>query len=563
MNTKKVVIIGGVAGGATAAARLRRLSEQVEIVLFERGEHISFANCGLPYYIGGTIEERDKLLLQTPEKMSKKFNMDIRTRSEVVAINRERKTVTVKKLGSDEIYEKNYDKLILSPGAKPFVPTIKGLDKAPSTFTLRNIPDTDKIKSYINMHNPKHATVIGGGFIGLEMAENLHELGVQVSLVERSRQVMEALDFEMAAILQDHIESKGVKLFLDDSVEEVIGQGEMLLLKSGKTLETDLIILSAGVQPESNLAETAGLALGNRKTIAVNEFLQTSDADIYAVGDAIEVKDIVSGQDCFVPLAWPANRQGRIVADSILGKKTSYRGTLGTAIAKVFDFTGATTGNNEKVLQRLGKPYLTAHIHPNSHAAYYPGAKPMALKILFSSQDGSVYGAQGVGEVGVDKRIDVLATAIKGGLSVYDLSELELAYAPPYSSAKDPVNMLGYVSSNMLEENLKTYQWHEVDRFVKKGKYFLDVREKAEVESGMIKGAYHIPVDDIRERHNELPKDKTIHIYCHAGLRGYLAFRTLSQLGFNVTNLDGGFKTYQMAKKQLEKLNPSDALELV
>ncbi|MFD2518060.1 FAD-dependent oxidoreductase [Salinimicrobium flavum] len=547
MEKQKIVIVGGVAGGATAAARLRRLNENSHIVLLERGEHISFANCGLPYYIGGSIEKREKLLVQTVEGMSRRFRLDIRNLSEVLSISREAKTVTIRDLRAGTEYEEAYDVLLLSPGAKPFLPPIEGITEARNLFSLRNIPDTDKLKAYVDEIKPESAVIVGGGFIGLEMAENLHELGIKIRLVEVSEQVMDALDFEMAAILQEHLRGKGVELYLKNGLDRIEAEGKKLILQNGEELYTDMIIMAAGVQPESKLAADAGLELGNRKSIRVNEFLQTSDPYIYAVGDAIEVKDYISGQNCFVPLAWPANRQGRIVADTISGKPTPYKGTLGTAIAKVFDLTVATTGNNEKSLQGQGEEYEVVHIHPNSHAGYYPGAAPLALKLLFSPHNGGLLGAQAVGVKGADKRIDVLATAIKGGLSIYDLPELELAYAPPFSSAKDPVNMLGYVALNMQEGSLETFQWHEVENLQESGAFLLDVREKTEWEAGHIEGAVHVPLDELRERLEELPSSETIYLYCHAGLRGYLATRILQENGFTVKNLDGGNKTYKVA----------------
>ncbi|WP_114782615.1 CoA-disulfide reductase [Botryobacter ruber] len=565
MKRKKIVIVGGVAGGASAAARLRRLDENISIVMFERGEYISFANCGLPYYIGGTIQNRGKLLVQTAEGMSKRFKLDIRPKSEVISIDREHKAVWVKNLQTQELYREPYDTLILSPGAKPVTPPIPGIREAEHLFTLRNIPDTDRIKSFVDAVHPERAVVVGGGFIGLEMAENLHDRGIKVSLVERLAQVMEPLDFEMASIVQQHIRKKGIDLHLNDGLQSIENKGKKLVLQSGTEIATDMIIMAAGVQPESTLAQEAGLALGNRNAIRVNEYLQTSDPDIYAVGDAIEVKDYVHGHATFVPLAWPANRQGRIVADNIAGKKTAYKGTLGTAIAKVFDLTAATTGNNEKTLQKLGIPYLVAHIHPNAHAGYYPGATPLALKLIFSPEDGRIFGAQAVGEKGADKRIDVLATAIKAGLTALDLPELELAYAPPYSSAKDPVNMIGYVAQNMLEGTLETYLWHEIDAFVEAGNYVLDVREQAEFDAGYIKGARHIPLNQLRDRLNELPENQTIYVYCQAGMRGYIALRILQENNFKVKNLDGGYKTYAAAKSEIAGTSQDkpEKLELV
>ncbi|WP_374721166.1 CoA-disulfide reductase [Peribacillus tepidiphilus] len=555
--TRKIVIVGGVAGGATAAARLRRLDETSHIVMFERGEHISFANCGLPYYIGEVIGNRNALLVQTVEGMSKKFNLDIRNVSEVTNINRKDKTVTVKNLKTGEEYTETYDQLILSPGAKPIVPPIEGLKEADNVFTLRNIPDTDRIKAWVDEKKPKKAVVIGGGFIGLEMAENLAHRGVRVTIVEMADQVMAPLDYEMAAIVHNHLAEKGAELILKDGVKAFADKGRKVILSSGKELESDITILSIGVRPENELAVKAGLAVGERGGILVNEFLQTEDENIYAIGDAIEVKDYIQQTPAMVPLAWPANRQGRIVADNIYGKKTPYKGTLGTAIAKVFDLTVAVTGNNEKTLKRLGVPYEAVHIHPASHASYYPGGYPVSLKLTFNPEDGTIYGAQGVGLDGVDKRIDVIATAIKGGLTVYDLPELELAYAPPYSSAKDPVNMLGYVASNIADGVLKVAHYHEIDELVQKGATLVDVREPIERDMGFIPGSINIPLGELRNRLNELPKDETIYVSCQVGLRGYLATRILAQHGFDVVNLSGGYKTYaavfgNQGKKQEE-----------
>lgn len=550
--SKKIVIVGGVAGGATAAARLRRLDETAEIIMFEKGEYISFANCGLPYYIGGAIEERSKLLLQTVEGMSHKFNMDIRNLSEVTKINRQEKTVTIKNLRTNEEYKESYDTLILSPGAKPIRPAIPGIDEASNVFTLRNIPDTDKIKSYVETNAIKRAVVVGGGFIGVEMVENLWDLGIEVSLVEMGNQIMAPVDYEMAGILHDHMRAKGVNLVLEDGVKAFQQNGSRVVLNSGKELETDMIILAIGVTPESSLAKDAGLETGVRNTIVVNDTLQTSDESIYAIGDAIQVKDYINKQPTMIPLAWPANRQGRLVADHINGKEVSYKGTVGTSIAKVFDFTVASTGNNEKILTRLGIDYEVVHVHPISHAAYYPGATPIALKLIFN-REGDILGAQAIGADGVDKRIDVIATAIQGGLTVFDLPDLELSYAPPYSSAKDPVNMAGYVASNILEENAETVQWHEIDEIVAKGGLLIDVREPIEREGGIIPGSINIPLGEIRERLSELPKDQTIYVSCQVGLRGYLAARILMQNGFKVKNVDGGYKTYKFTKSDKQE----------
>ncbi|CEG25503.1 CoA-disulfide reductase [Bacillus sp. B-jedd] len=541
---KKILIVGGVAGGATAAARLRRLDESATIILFERGQYISFANCGLPYYIGGTITDRGKLLVQTVEGMSNRFNLDIRNLSEVTKIHRSRKTVEVKNLKTGETYEESYDKLILSPGASPIKPPIPGIDEADALFTLRNIPDTDKIKSYADEKKPGKAAVIGGGFIGVEMAENLWDLGIEVTVVEMGKQVMAPLDFEMASILHGHMKEKGVNLILEDGVASFGNNGKTIVLNSGRKIETDMIILAIGVRPENQLAQEAGLKIGERGGIVVNSHLQTEDHDIYAIGDAIEVTDFINGKPTQIPLAWPANRQGRLAADHISGLQAKYNGTLGTSIAKVFDLAAGATGNNEKTLNRLGIPFEVVHVHPGSHAGYYPGAAPIALKLIFDKETGKIFGAQAIGKDGVDKRIDVIATAIKGGLTIYDLPDLELSYAPPFSSAKDPVNIAGYAAVNIADGLVETVQWHEIDEIVAGGGMLIDVREHAERERGFIKGSTCIPLNELRERAVELPKNETIYVSCQVGLRGYLAARILEQHGIKVKNLDGGYKTY-------------------
>lgn len=547
--TKKVIIVGGVAGGATAAARLRRISEEIEIILIERGEYISFANCGLPYYIGETIKDRDKLFVQTVEGMSNRFQLDIRNLSEVININPETKTITIRNLQTGEIYEETYDKLLLSPGAKPIVPPIPGINENKIVFTLRNIPDTDRIKSYVDEQKPKKAVVVGGGFIGIEMTENLVERGIEVTLIEMANQVMAPIDYEMASILHTHLQEKGVKLILENGVKEFIDQGKKVILSDNTIIETDITILSIGVRPENELAKSAGLALGERGGIIVNEFLQTSNEDIYAIGDAIEVVDFINNTKTMIPLAGPANRQGRIAANNIMGKKVKYKGTLGTSIAKVFDLSVASTGNNEKTLKRLGIPYEVVHIHPSSHAGYYPGASPIALKLIFDKDTGKIYGAQAVGVDGVDKRIDVIATAIIGGLTIEDLTNLELSYAPPFSSAKDPVNMAGYVASNIVSGDLEQVQWHEIDDIIANGGLLIDVREPVEREFGFIKGSINISLNELRNHLNELPKDETIYVSCQVGLRGYLASRILNNHGFKVKNVDGGWKTYSSVFK--------------
>lgn len=540
----KIIIVGGVAGGATAATRLRRLNEEDEIVLFERGEYISFANCGLPYYIGDVIQERKKLLVQTVEGLSTRYKLDIRVNSEVTAIHRDRKTVSVINKENGESYEEKYDTLILSPGSKPIVPPIPGLQEAKALFTLRNIPDTDRIKEYVDEQKPKRAVVIGGGFIGIEMAENLRKRNVAVTIVERNKQVMGPIDFEMAAIVHKELEKNGVELIFEDGVEAFQNEGAIVKLTSGKEIETDMIILAIGVVPENGLAKEAGLELGLRGAIVVTDTLQTSDSSIYAIGDAVQVRDYVNGHETFVPLAWPANRQGRLVADYINGKNVKYNGTMGTSIVQVFDITVAATGNNEKTLQRLEIPYEVVHVHPANHATYYPGASPLSLKLLFNKETGAIYGAQVVGKKGADKRVDVIATAIKGNLTVFDLTDLEIAYAPPFASAKDPVNVAGYVASNVANEEVKTIQWYEIDELIKQGNVLIDVRNPNEVSNGSIKGSVNIPLDELRERMDEIDKTQTVYVTCQIGLRGYIASRLLEQYGFTVKNLDGGYKTY-------------------
>ncbi|KOP68845.1 CoA-disulfide reductase [Bacillus sp. FJAT-18019] len=544
---KKIVIVGGVAGGASAAARLRRLDESSTIMIVERGEYISFANCGLPYYIGETIQDRTKLMVQTVPGLSSRYQLDIRNLSEVTSIQREEKLITIKNLSTGESYTEGYDVLILSPGAKPIVPDIPGLSDSSNVFTLRNIPDTDRIKQFIDLNNPKEAVIVGGGFIGLEMAENLAQRGIQVSVIEMANQVMAPLDYEMATVVQTHLREKGVRLILEDGVQAVHEGGQRIELASGKQIRTDMIMLSIGVRPENLLAVNAGLPVNDRGGIQVNEYLQTADPNIYAIGDAIEVKDFVLQSQAFIPLAGPANRQGRLVADHIYGKTNRYKGTLGSSIAKVFDLTVAATGINEKRLKQMQLPYQAIHIHPLSHAGYYPGAYPISLKLLFHPHTGQIYGAQAVGAEGVDKRIDVIAAAIMGNLSAWDLTELELSYAPPYSSAKDPVNYAGYVATNILDGLVETVQWHEIDHLIENGATLIDVREPSERRAGYIQGSINIPLNDLRGRLKELPENETLYVTCQVGLRGYLAARILSEHGFRVKNLDGGWKTYAAA----------------
>lgn len=546
--SKKVLIVGGVAGGASAAARLRRIDEECEIVMFEKGEFISFANCGLPYYIGGTINDRSKLIVQTVDAMEEKFNLDIRNFSEVIKINRDAKTVEVKNHKTGKTYEESYDILVLSPGANPIKPPIPGLTECDNLFTLRNIPDTDAIKAHVDNKHPKNAVVIGGGFIGLEMAENLVDRGVNVTLVEMANQVMAPIDYEMACMVHEHLSDRGVNLILEDGVNSFADGGKKVKLNSGKEIATDLILLSIGVSPESKIAKDAGLKVNKRNAIMVDDRMKTSDPNIYALGDAVEVKDYINGDPTMIPLAWPANRQGRIVADNIAGRDAKYNGTLGSSVAKVFDLTVAATGNNEKVLKAKNIPYEVVHLHPGSHAGYYPGAFPISLKLIFTPKEGKILGAQAVGLDGVEKRIDVIATAIKGSLTVFDLPDLELCYAPPYSSAKDPVNMAGYYASNVVEGMVETVQWNELDNLVAKNEFILDVRETFEISLGTIENSVNIPLGEIRNRIAEIPKDKTIYAYCQVGLRGYVACRLLTQLGYKCINIDGGYKTYALTK---------------
>lgn len=552
------LIIGGVAGGATVAARLRRMDEKANIILFERGKYVSYANCGLPYYIGDTINNREKLFVQTVKGFTDRFRIDIRTEQEVTAIHPDRKEVEVRKLSTDETYTVTYDKLVLSPGAEPLRPDIEGIGSK-KIFTLRNVPDTDTIKNYVNTEKPKRAIVVGGGFIGLEMAENLHDLGIQVDVVEMANQVMAPLDFSMAAIVQQQLTDKGVGVHLEDGVsrfEEKNG-GVTVHLRSGKQIATDMVLLSIGIRPETKLAKDAGLAIGKRGGIAVNDYMQTSDANIYALGDAVEVRHLITGQPALIPLAGPANKQGRIVADNIIfGNKKKYAGSIGTSIAKVFDLTVAATGANAKLLKQNNIPYISSYTHGVSHAGYYPNAVPLSIKILFAPQSGKLLGAQVVGFDGVDKRIEMLEQVIQRGGTVYDLTELEHAYAPPYSSAKDPVNMAGFVAENILNERSRIIQWRELAE-LPADTIRIDVRTRDEYKLGTIPGFINIPVDELREHSDELPKEKPIVVTCAVGLRGYLAYRILVQKGFkNVRNLSGGYKTWSMATAPVKETVP-------
>ena len=544
----KIIIIGGVAGGATTAARIRRVDETAEIILLEKGKHISYANCGLPYYIGGVIEEREKLFVQTPEAFSTRFRVDVRTENEVIFIDRKKKTVTVRQ-SSEDTYEESYDKLLISTGASPVRPPLPGID-LPGIFTLRNVTDTDRIKEYINSHSPRKAVVVGAGFIGLEMAENLHAQGAKVSIVEMGNQVMAPIDFSMASLVHQHLMDKGVNLYLEQAVAsfEREGKGLKVTFKNGQSISADIVILSIGVRPETSLARAAELTIGPAGGIAVNDYLQTSDEAIYAIGDAIEYRHPITGKPWLNYLAGPANRQGRIVADNILGAKIPYEGSIGTSIAKVFDMTVASTGLPGKRLRLEGIDYMSSTIHPASHAGYYPDAMPMSIKITFDKQTGRLYGGQIVGYDGVDKRIDELALVIKHQGTVYDLMKVEQAYAPPFSSAKDPVAIAGYVAEDMITGKTNPVYWRELRDIEMENKFLLDVRTQDEFALGSLPGAVNIPLDELRDRMSELPKDRMIYTFCAVGLRGYLAYRILTQHGFDkVRNLSGGLKTYRAA----------------
>jgi NADPH-dependent 2,4-dienoyl-CoA reductase/sulfur reductase-like enzyme/rhodanese-related sulfurtransferase len=543
----KLLIVGGVAGGASAAARARRLSEDAEIVLFERGPDVSFANCGLPYYVGGSIADRNKLLVTTPERLRTRFKIDARTRSSVEAIDRTAKMVRVRDLASGRVYTENYDKLILAPGAAPLRPPIPGID-LPGIFTLRNLQDVDRIKERVDQ-GVRQVVVVGAGFIGLELVENFVRRGIAVTVVELQDQVLPPFDKEMTTPILNTLTSKGVTVRLGQSAEgfEPSADGLVVRLKSGERVPAQLVVLGVGVRPENKLAVEAGLEVGPRGGVRVNEHLQTSDPDIYAVGDVIEVRDFVTGEPTQVPLAGPANRQGRIAADHIFGRDARYRGTQGTAIVGVFDRTAAMTGASEKTLRRSGRPYRKVYVHPAHHAGYYPGAEPMTLKVLFHPTTGKLLGAQAVGGAGVDKRIDVLAVAIQAGMTVFDLEEAELAYAPQYGSAKDPINMAGFVAGGLVRGDHPQVDVESIlaaptgDR-----PFLLDVRTPQEFAAGHIPGAVNVPVDDLRSRLGDLPRDRQIAAYCQVGQRGYLATRILRQAGFDVANVGGGYTTYSL-----------------
>lgn len=543
----KIVIVGGVAGGMSAATRLRRLKEDAEIVVFEKGPYVSFANCGLPYYLSGEISERENLLVQTPESLAARFQLDVRPNHEVTAVYPDEKKVEV--LSDGKKWQESYDVLLLSPGAKPVRPAISGLAEAKNVYTVRNVPDIDMVMNALE-EQPKKAVVVGAGFIGLEMAENLKKRGLAVSIVELAPHVLPFLDEEMAVHIQNELIKQGVHVQTKRSVTAFEHGGKQLRLDDGTTIDSDLTILSVGVQPDSTLAKMAGLETGLRGGIVVNEHYQTSDPSIYAVGDAIVVKQQITGADALISLASPANRQGRQAADNIAGIVRNNRGSLGTSIVRVFDLAAASTGLTERMAQQANLPFSVVHVSGKDHASYYPEATDILLKLIFHPKTGEIYGAQGVGAKGVDKRIDSLATAIKGQLTIFDLPELEFTYAPPFGSAKDPVNMLGYVAMNVAEGLSETIQWHELPEALAQGKILLDVRNEGELQNGAFKDALNIPLNDLRCRLAELDREKEYIVSCHSGLRSYLAERILKQAGFHVQNLDGAFALYHAVRPE-------------
>lgn len=551
----KYIIVGAVAGGASTAARLRRLDEKAEIIIFEKGAYISYANCGLPYYIGDVIQDRNKLFVQTAASFNRRFNIDVRVMTEVTAIDPSRKMVTARNQQTGKVYEESYDKLVLSPGAEPARPPLPGIGNE-GIFTLRNVNDTDYIKNYLQQFPSGKAVVIGAGFIGLEMAENIHHLGLEVSIIEMGNQVLAPIDFPLAALVQQHIRSKGVDLRLNTSVRGFEKEGDQLkvLLNNGEEIDTDVVILSIGVRPDTRLAESAGLKTGPARGILVNEYLQTSDPDIYAVGDAIEFINPITGMSTNTYLAGPANKQGRICANNLVyGNVQTYNGSINTAIVKVFDMTVAAAGVTVRQLKARNIDHLVSTTHSGSHAGYYPGATQMSIQIAFAPQTGRLLSAQVAGYKGVDKRMDVLSSVIQRGGTIYELTELEHAYAPPFSSAKDPVNMAGFVAENILHNQVEMVYWDDINK-IDEETVILDVRTNKEFESGGIDGAINIPVDELRNRLEELPKNTTIYIYCQVGLRGYLAFRILKQNGFNnIYNLSGGYKLWNASALELER----------
>ena len=546
----KVVIVGGVAGGASAAARLRRLDEKAQIILFERGEYISFANCGLPYYIGGEIKKKSALTLQTPESFRTRFGIDVRVNSEVTDVRPAEKTVVVRTKEGEE-YTETYDKLILSPGAAPIVPPLPGVQN-PRVFTLRNIPDTERIRAYVEEEFPDSAVVIGGGYIGVEMAENLKKSGVETTIVELSDHLIAPLDFDMACEVHQYARSQGLNLVLNNGVTAIEEKGGRLAVKLNQgELETDMVILSVGVRPDTALAEKAGLSRNQRGAIVVDSRMRTSDENIYAVGDAVEITDFVTKQKGYVPLAGPANRQGRIAADNVCGIPSQYKDTQGSSVLKLFDMTVAVTGVNERAAKAAGLDYDKMYTYNQSHASYYPGAHGISMKVLYEKKTGRLLGAQLVGCDGVDKRCDVLATAIRAGMTAFDLTELELCYAPPFGSAKDPVNYAGFAIENVLTGKVKTFHWHDVAALPRDGSVtLLDVRTPTERAGGAIEGFQGIPLDELRQRVGELDPGKPVYIHCHSGLRSYLACRILTGLGFDCWNLTGGYRFYSLVVKE-------------
>lgn len=538
----KTIIIGGVAGGASAAARLRRLDEKAEIIVLERGEYVSFANCGLPYYIGGVITNQNNLTLQTPESFRSRFNIDVRVNNEALKINPDTKTVLINDLKSGNSYTESYDNLILSPGAEPIKPNIDGINND-FVFTLRNIPDTLKIKEYIKSAMPKSAVVVGGGYIGVEMAENLKEAGLEVSIVELASHLIAPLDFDIATDVHRYIKSKGINLYLNNGVKAI--DNHTVILQNGE-INADMVILSVGVRPETAFAQECDIKTNNRGSIIVDQNMRTNIPHIYAVGDAVEVKDFITGNSAFIPLAGPANKQGRIAADNIAGISSEYNGTQGSAVLKLFDMTVATTGINEKSAEAAGIDYDKTYIYSGSHASYYPNANNMSIKALWDKKTLKILGIQIVGFEGVDKRMDVLATAIRLGAKITDLTKLELCYAPPFSSAKDPVNMLGFVAENIVTGKIKQFFWDDVESLSRDGSVtLLDVRTATEVKRGKIDGFINIPLDSLREHISEIPKDKPVYVHCHSGLRSYIACRILMGNGYECFNLAGGWRLYE------------------
>ena len=548
----KIIIIGGVAGGASAAARLRRLDEQAEIIILERGNYISFANCGLPYYIGGAIKEESKLTLQTPASFKGRFNIDVRINSEAVKIDPAAKTVAIHNHTSGQTYTEMYDKLILSPGAEPIRPNLPGMT-SPRVMTLRNIPDTFKVKSYLATHQPKSAVVVGGGYIGVEMAENLAQAGLDVTIVELADHLIAPLDLDLAVDVHKYVKEQGIKLLLKNGLQSLEDDGQKLTLTLTQgSLTTDFLIMSVGVRPESILAKNAGLKVNAKSAIQVNEYLQTSNPDIYAVGDAIEVQNLVTGQPAFIPLAGPANKQGRIAADNICGLNSTYTGTQGSAVLKIFEMTVATTGLNETAAKVAGLDYDKTYTSSPSHAGYYPGSRNMSIKLLWEKKSLRILGAQIVGYEGVDTRLDVLATALRLGAKVTDLAHLELCYAPPFSSAKDPVNMLGFVAENIISGKLKQFFWHDVAALPRDGSVtLLDVRQPEEYARGHIEGFINIPLSTLRANLDCLPKDKPLYVHCLSGLRSYIACRILIGHGYDCYNLAGGWRQYHAVMSEL------------